>query len=214
MELTASAAWINSTFAAFDESITLAVHELYYSAGSFFTPFFEFVSFFGKEGIMLIILSLALMYFPKTRRFGTAMLISITVGAIFTNLVLKVAIARPRPYADESSIYYQLWLTVGQNVESDKSFPSGHTTAAFATMTAVFLVGNKRVSWTAYIFAILMGIARIYLVVHYPSDVLAGVIVGIIAGIIGTAIALKLPQKWYEMRFAKKKGAGEEPPAA
>ena len=75
-------------------------------------------------------------------------------------------------------------------------------------MTAVFMVGDKRVSWTAYIFAILMGLARIYLVVHFPSDVLAGVIVGIIAGVLGTILSRKLPEKFYEKNFFQKKGGG------
>ena len=100
MELTASAAWLNSAFASFDESITLAVHNLYEIGGGFFTPFFEFISFFGKGGIMLIIAALALICVKKTRRFGTAMLLGLAVGALFTNVFLKVAIARPRPYAD------------------------------------------------------------------------------------------------------------------
>ena len=153
-------------------------------------------------------LSIALMLFKKTRRFGTAMLFGVAIGALFTNCVLKVLIARPRPYADESSIFYQFWLLVGQNMESDKSFPSGHTTAAFATMTAVFMVGDKRVSWLAYIFAVLMGLARIYLVVHFPSDVLAGIIVGIVAGVIGTLLSRKLPEKYYEKNIFRKEGGG------
>lgn len=206
MELTAAALWINTTFAAFDQNITLAVHRLYDTAGWFFTPFFEFISLLGKGGIALILLSLALMFFKKTRRFGTAMLFGIAIGAIFTNLFLKIIIARPRPYADESSLFYQLWLTVGQNVESDKSFPSGHTTAAFSTMTALFLVGNKRVSWTAFIFAFLMGLARIYLVVHFPSDVLGGLVVGVIAGILGALASSKLPEKWYSADILSRKG--------
>jgi undecaprenyl-diphosphatase len=209
MEITAAALWINSTFAAFDQSITLLVHQLYIIAGGFFTPFFEFISFLGKDGIILVLLSIALMIFKPTRRFGTAMLFSVAIGAIFTNLVLKVLIARPRPYADQDSIFYQLWLLVGQNVESDNSFPSGHTTAAFATMTAVFLVGNKRYSWTAFIFAFLMGLARIYLVVHFPSDVLAGIIVGLVAGCLGTLLAKKLPEKFYANQLSKKEVSGQ-----
>ena len=210
MELSAAASWINATFSSFDIGVSTAVHELYNFAGGFFTPFFEFISFLGKDGIILILIALTLTYFRKTRRFGTAMAIGLAIGAILTNLVLKVAIARPRPFADESSIFYQLWLTVGQNMESDKSFPSGHTTAAFAAMTAVYLVGDKRISWTAYIFAFLMGIARIYLVVHYPSDVVAGLVTGVVAGIVGTLIATKLPHKWYELEFVKRKEPGEE----
>ena len=135
------------------------------------------------------------------------MLLGVTIGAIFTNLCLKVFIARPRPYADESSLFHQLWLLVGQNIESDKSFPSGHTTAAFATMTPAFILGKPRVKWAAVIFAVLMGIARIYLVVHYPSDVLAGMIVGIFAGCIAVLIAQKLPRKWYRWDVLEKKRA-------
>jgi membrane-associated phospholipid phosphatase len=208
MELTASAAWLNTVFAGFDQSITIAVHELYNLGGGFFTPFFEFISFLGKGGVPLIILSLILALYKPTRRFGTAMCISLAVGALITNCCLKILIARPRPYADESSIFYQFWLLVGQNIESDKSFPSGHTTAAFASMTAVFLVGDKRWSWTAYIFAFLMAVARIYLCVHFPSDVLGGIIVGLIGGIAGTLIAQRFPSKWYEKELFRK--AGEE----
>ena len=210
MGASAAALWINSFFASFDESITLAIHNLLYPMNGFFTPFFNSVSLLGKGGIFLIFLSLAMIFFKRTRRMGTAMLIAVTVGALFTNCCLKILIARPRPYADESSIYYKLWLLVGQHTESDKSFPSGHTTAAFATMTALFLTGNRRYSWTAFIFAILMAVARIYLVVHYPSDVLAGILVGGAAGIIGTLITIKLPYKWFRLEFfrSRRKGGG------
>ena len=210
MEITAAAQWLNSTFASFDQSVTLLVHRLYDVGGSFFSPFFEFISLLGKDGIFLVLLSLALMLFRPTRRFGTAMLFGVAIGALFTNLFLKVVIARPRPYADGNSIFYQLWLMMGQHMESDKSFPSGHTTATFSTMTALFFTGNKRYSWTAFIFAILMGVSRIYLVVHFPSDVLGGIIVGFIAGCIGAFLAYKLPEKWYSFSIFKRK-AGEAP---
>ena len=198
MEITASAQWINSTFETFDHSITSAVHTLHTAAGGFFTPFFELISFFGKGGICLILLSLCLLFFKPTRRFGTAMLLGLAIGAIITNLGLKIFIARPRPYADKNSLFYELWLLVGQHMESDKSFPSGHTTAAFASMTPVIIMGKPKYKIAALCFAILMGIARIYLVVHFPSDVLAGMLVGIFAGCIAVLIAAKLPRRWYE----------------
>lgn len=205
MEITAAALWLNTAFAAFDQSITLLVHQLYGLAGGFFTPFFSFISLLGKDGIFLVLLSLALLLYRPTRRYGTAMLLGVAIGALFTNVFLKVVIARPRPYADESSIFHQLWLLMGQHMESDKSFPSGHTTAAFSTMTALFLTGNRKYSWTAFIFAILMGISRIYLVVHYPSDVLGGVIVGVFAGCLGALLAGKLPEGWYASWNKKKR---------
>ena len=100
MELTAAALWLNTVFAGFDQSITLAVHKLYDFGGVFFSPLMEFISLLGKGGIALIILSLILMFFKPTRRFGTAMAIGLAIGAIITNLCVKVAVARPRPYAD------------------------------------------------------------------------------------------------------------------
>ena len=205
MELTAAAAWLNANFADFDLAIMLAVHKLYDLASWFFSPLLETITFFGNGGICLIIFSIFLIFFQKTRRFGTAMLLGIIIGALFTNVWLKVVIARPRPYSDESGIMHQIWLTMGQHMESDKSFPSGHTTSAFACMTPLFFAKKKPVAISAFLFAFLMGVSRIYLAVHYPSDVLAGMIVGFIAGCLGALIASKLPEKWYSLNFIKGK---------
>lgn len=216
MDMNAAAIWINNTFAAFDQSMAVLVHKLYDIGGGFFTPFFEIISELGHGGIPLIILSLILMLFSRTRRYGTAMLFGLAIGALITNCCLKILIARARPYSDETQaffntdLYQKLWLTVGQNVESDKSFPSGHTTAAFASMTALFLTGNKKYSWAAFIFAFLMAVARIYLVVHFASDVLAGIAVGVLGGILGTLLAGLIPDQFYDSPrpFGKKRKAG------
>ena len=72
-------------------------------------------------------------------------------------------------------------------------------------MTPVFILGNKRLKALALAFAILMGIARIYLCVHLPSDVLGGMIVGILAGCLAVLIAKKLPEVWYDWEIGKKK---------
>ena len=216
MDMNAAAIWINNTFAAFDQSMAVLVHKLYEIGGGFFTPFFEIISELGHGGIPLIILSLILMLFSRTRRYGTAMLFGLAIGALITNCCLKILIARARPYSEETKaffntdLYQKLWMTVGQNVESDKSFPSGHTTAAFASMTALFLTGNKKYSWAAFIFAFLMAVARIYLVVHFASDVLAGIVVGVLGGILGTLLAGLIPDQFYDSPrpFGKKRKAG------
>lgn len=216
MDMNAAAIWINNTFAAFDQSMAVLVHKLYDIGGGFFTPVFEIISELGHGGIPLIILSLILMLFSRTRRYGTAMLFGLAIGALITNCCLKILIARARPYSEETKaffntdLYQKLWMTVGQNVESDKSFPSGHTTAAFASMTALFLTGNKKYSWAAFIFAFLMAVARIYLVVHFASDVLAGIAVGVLGGILGTLLAGLIPDQFYDSPrpFGKKRKAG------
>lgn len=204
MELTPVAYWLNTSLAGFDESVTAGVHKLYDLAGGVMTPFMNFVSLLGKGGIFLILLSLTLLLIKKTRRFGTAMLIGLALGALFVNLFLKVVIARPRPYADPEGFFYPLWVMMGQHMESDMSFPSGHTNAAFAAMVPAFILGNKKTSWLALVFGMLMGISRIYLVVHYPTDVIGGLITGAIAGMIGTLIAINLPRVWYRWDFFKK----------
>ena len=213
MNMTAAAAWLNSFFAGFAEGIVNAVHKLHECAGDWTQPLAEFVSLLGKGGIALIILSLILLICRPTRRYGTAMCLGLAIGAIAVNLWLKVVIARPRPYADPQSIFYPIWLAHGSHIESDFSFPSGHTNAAFAAMVPVFWLGNKRWSWLALVFAVLMGISRIHLMVHYPSDVLCGAITGTIAGIIGTLIALRIPDdsRWYgwDLRKERRKGAHE-----
>ena len=64
MQASAAALWINTVFAGFDQSITTAVHNLYLWAGDFFTPFFEFISFLGHDGIILVLLSIAVSVRP------------------------------------------------------------------------------------------------------------------------------------------------------
>ena len=212
MEMTAAAAWLNTTFANFDQSITTAVHRLYESCGSWMTSVMELISLLGKGGIALIVLSLVLLVIRKTRRFGTAMLLGLAIGAVVVNLWLKVVIARPRPYADINGFYYPLWQMMGSHTESDYSFPSGHTNAAFASMVPAFLLGKKSWSWLCLLFAFLMGVSRIYLVVHYPSDVLGGLIMGTLAGLLGVLIMKHLPEKWYSWSLKKEdspKGAHE-----
>ena len=210
MSMTASAAWLNSAFEAFDQSVTTAIHGLYDLSGSWMTPVMELISILGKGGIFLIFLSLLLLLFHRTRRFGTAMAIGLALGAIVVNVWLKVVIARPRPYADMDGFYYPLWVLLGSHTESDFSFPSGHTNAAFATMVPVFALGRKSWSWLALLFGVLMGISRIYLVVHFPSDVLGGMITGTIAGLIGTFIARCIPlrSKWYSWKLFRSRAKG------
>ena len=195
-----AADWINAVFAGFDQSITLLIHNLYEWGGDLMTMIMEIISLFGKHGMFLIALALILALFKKTRRFGTAMCAGLFLGALFVNIYLKVAIARPRPYTID--FYKQLWMTVGQNVESDFCFPSGHTNAAFAAMVPVFILGKKRWSW--------LGISRIYLVVHFPSDVVGGMITGTIAGMIGTFCALIAPKWWYRWSFVKPKAEEDD----
>lgn len=174
--------WLNKAFYGFDNSILNAMHGLAKSAGGFFTPFLKAVSVLGEGGIFFIILSVCLMLFSRTRRVGFTMLLAVGVGALFTNVIIKNAVARQRPYTVDE--YRGFWQFVLNKEQSEFSFPSGHTTVTMTSMTALFLSCNKKWSWTGFFAVLLMGFSRIYLIVHYPSDVLGGIIVGGISGTI------------------------------
>lgn len=211
MELTAVALWLNTVFAGFDQGVAIAVHKLYELASGFFTPFLTFITILGKDGLFLIVLSLGLMVFRPTRRYGTAMLLSITVGALITNVCVKPLVARPRPYVWEGSVFQEFWVQLGRHTESDMSFPSGHMTAATASAMAVFLSGDKKVSWTAFFFAFFMGVSRIYLSVHYATDVLGGLMIGVIGGAVGYWLSVRIPAAFYERPVTALLPGGRDP---
>ncbi|MBQ8426417.1 MAG: phosphatase PAP2 family protein [Clostridia bacterium] len=178
------AEWLNNTFFAFDGAVFNLMHSLAKSAGGFFTPFFKVVSFFGEGGVFFIIASLILLLFKNTRKLGLAVLLSLGIGALFTNVIIKNAVARPRPF-NANQEYREFWLFVSGKEQGEFSFPSGHTNATMASMTALFICCRKKWSWLGFIFTLLMGLSRIYLVLHYTTDVIAGIIVGGISGVIG-----------------------------
>lgn len=189
--MTAAAQWLNETFYSFDYNILKFFHDTFNAgAGSaFWDPFFKFVTLLGEEGLFFIILSIVMMLFKKTRKAGMVMLLAIGVGALITNVSVKPLVARPRPFQNELSDCYQYfrqwWIDAGSTEVGEKSFPSGHTTSAMAAMAGYFFASNKKyISWTAMLFAVLMGCSRIYLCVHYPSDILGGIVAGIIAGFV------------------------------
>lgn len=192
--MTVAAQWLNETFASFDYAILEFFHNLILGpAAGFFDFFFKFVTLLGEEGLFLIIVSIILMLFRKTRKIGLSMLLAIIIGSLITNVTVKPLVARPRPFQNEASEFYNLfhqwWIDAGEVHVGEKSFPSGHTTSAMAAMAGLFFASKKKcVSWTAFIFAILMGMSRIYLCVHYPSDVLGGLVAGLIAGFIAATL--------------------------
>lgn len=182
-QLTSVTSWLNSTFESFDNVILSLLHNLALSAGDTFTPLFKGISLLAEKGILFIIIAIVFMMFRKTRKLGICMFGAIACGAIITNFVLKDLIVRPRPFIANET-YKLWWEAAGAVLEDGFSFPSGHATATMAAMTAVFLCCNKKYSWIGFIFVILMGISRNYLMVHYPSDILGGVISGLIGAVI------------------------------
>lgn len=104
---------------------------------------------------------------------------------------LKNAIGRHRPYLSGVDEYYNWWKYVGGLHYKEFSFPSGHTTATMAVMMCIFLTCNKKYSWLVFIFVALMGLSRNYFMVHYPTDILGGIMVGGVSALISYLICYK-----------------------
>jgi undecaprenyl-diphosphatase len=143
------------------------------------------LAFLGKGGLFPLLLGVLLLLFRRTRKGGLCVLLAVGVGALFTNVFIKNAVARPRPYQDGAfAAYREFWEFVGSHTESEWSFPSGHATVITTSMMAIFLSFNKKWSWAVFFFPLLTGASRVYLGVHYATDVLGGFIIGAIAGTI------------------------------
>jgi len=183
MTPSAAALWLNTVFAGFDAWGLSALHAVQQSgADVVFGPLARMMALLGQGGIFLLVLGAALCCFRKTRKTGLAMLLAVGLGFLVTNVLLKPLIYRPRPYADESRVFYRWWLEAGAVKESDRSFPSGHVTVAMTSATAFFRTGAAGKRWPVFFFPLLMALSRCYLMVHYPSDVLAGLLVGLLTG--------------------------------
>ncbi len=179
---------INKTFGGLDYNVAKFMNKIANSfIGGVATFLMKAVTFITEKGIIFFLIAIILMCFAKTRKAGLLMFVSVAVGAILTNIVFKGFIARTRPY-ETNTIYYGFWQAVGCPVESGYSFPSGHTTAVMAAAMAFFICFKKRYSWTGFIAVLAVGVSRIYLMAHYTSDVLAGVLVGGVSGILAIYI--------------------------
>ena len=177
----------------------------------------------GDAGIVWIILTVILLLIPKTRKSGVYMAVALIADLIICNVILKPIVARIRPYSINQTV--QLLVTPLK----DYSFPSGHTAASFASVSALYFAGRKRMAAGALIvsvlialghtaasfaavaalyfagakkwwkitlpLAILMAFSRMYLYVHYPTDVLGGLIIGLLCGWIADMIIQKVMEK-------------------
>lgn len=163
-----------------------------------------FITILGDAGIFWIACSVILMFIPKQRKAGFSMGIALIFGVVVCNMILKPLVGRIRPYDYNLQVLKLNWqdfLVHGKllvETPHDFSFPSGHTIASFEASVALYK-NDKRLGIPALILAILISFSRMYLYVHYPTDVIASVILGTIFALLGhcivQAIAAKLSRR-------------------
>ena len=159
------------------------------------SPFLDFImpwiTMLGDAGIFWIACSVILMFLPKYRKIGFSKAAALLMGVVICNMIMKPGFARIRPYDYQIQFLNRTWedlLVTGKllvDTPHDFSFPSGHTIASFEACIAI-LLRNKKLGIPATILAVLIAFSRMYLYVHYPTDVIASVILGSLFAIIGT----------------------------
>ena len=188
MELTQYAAWLNDVFGLFDTFFLSLHHELAVSYGDTLTPIANALGAAGHWGVMFIVLALILLIFKKTRMAGVAILVAIGIAGALSEFAIKDLVMRPRPF-QMSDTFNAWWQFVGSPDAHGSSFPSGHVAGATAAMIALAYAARRwYVSLLGVLMILAMAIDRMYLQVHFPSDVLAGFILGFASGIVGYAI--------------------------
>lgn len=157
------------------------------------TPIMKFITTTGNKGIIWIAIALILIAIPKTRKAGILVGFSLLGSLLINNIILKNAVARIRPY----EVVDGLQLLVRK--ATDFSFPSGHTGSSFAAAVMMCLALPKRYGIPALIYAFLMGFSRLYVGIHYPTDVLTGAVTGTLCAFMVYAI--------YKKKFCQEKSA-------
>lgn len=142
------------------------------------TPAVTFITRLGDSGFIWIVLSVILLFPKKTRRAGILSIVALIGSLCITNFWLKNYVARVRPYEVING------LNCLVEKASDWSFPSGHSSAAFASAVAIYKSRPKRLGVPCMILAFAIALSRLYVGIHYPTDVICGMLIGTLIGLI------------------------------
>ena len=183
-------------FSLLAESFDLPI--LDWIAANLWCPFLDavmpMVTVLGDAGIFWMLIAAALLLFKKTRRVGLGMGFAMLMGLLLCNLTLKPLCQRPRPYDYQLDVFGKL-IPLLIDRQHDFSFPSGHTIASFEAAGVIWL-NKKKWGIAALVLACLIAFSRLYLYVHYPTDVLVSVALGLGLAFVGNRLSHRIPDRY------------------
>lgn len=152
------------------------------------TPVMQVFTILGEGGALWILLGILLLLRKETRRVGVVVLLALLFCLLSCNLLLKNIVARPRPCWRNPDVHMLI------AIPKDYSFPSGHSASSFAAACSVFL-WNRRCGIAAFLTASLIAVSRMYFYVHYPTDILGGILIGITMAVLADRLLGVLEKK-------------------
>lgn len=179
----------------FDHSVLLYIQENMRT--DYLTPLMKISSLFVNIGILWILLSITLICIKRTRMIGIMTLTSLAFCICINNIFVKHIVARARPFDTYSDLFPLI------KKPTDYSFASGHTTASFAAAGILARFLQRPLVVLIVCFSVLVAFSRLYLGVHYPTDVLCGMVIGIL----GSTFVYMMFKKKYnldEIRLSKR----------
>lgn len=174
-----------------DSNILIWIQE--FVRNSILNPIFIGITHLGDGGVIWIGISLLLLIPKKTRKIGIMGIVAIVLSGVINNICLKNIVARMRPFDKMDNLITLITPPV------DYSFPSGHTAASFAVGWLLFRKLPKEYGIPSLILAILIGFSRLYVGVHYPSDVIMGMLSGIFISYIAEYLVCIMGRKRSEV---------------
>lgn len=143
------------------------------------------ITMLGDSGLIWILFGLILVLSKKYRKQGFLVWIGLLLGLLFGNLIVKNLVARSRPFTLNPNIN----LLIPE--PSEYSFPSGHTLSSTIAATIITLT-NKKFGWVVIPLALIIAFSRLYLQVHFPTDIIGGIVMGVIIGSLTYFVGTKI----------------------
>ncbi len=159
-----------------------------YLRNAFLDILFPVITYMGEYGFIWIASAVTMLFVKQYRRTGIIVLISLAAAFVAGDIIIKNWVCRMRPF-----YFREIDLIISR--PSGYSFPSGHTITAFAASVSI-MYGNKKFGVPAVVLASLTALSRLYLYVHFPSDVVCGAVFGIVIAVLVNWISEKFMPYW------------------